>query len=401
MRHVWIPLALLAWLAAPVLAEEATSTEQAFSVRGFGTLGYAQSSNADAEFLRDLSQPTGVTNVGGLQIDSILGLQVNYRANEALEMAAQAVSHQRYDNSFTPELTWAFLKYDLNPRLSARLGRIGTEFLMQSDSRMVGYSYLAARPAVNFYAGVPINYGDGADLHLSTPLADGVLKGSLYLGVARERLPTYEVNGSQIRAASLGYEKGPFQLRLIHAQSVLTNSIAGLQPLRTQLAGMGAAAAASALDMQDTLSVYRSVGLAYDDGSWQVQAALNHITHGTVLTENSRAGYLFVARRMGNLSPYVGYAWTQSSAKALDTGLTGMAGAMLNPAVAAVLQASHQDQQTSTIGLRWDFARNVDLKAQFDFVHGEPTSTLLYRKVQQGAWDGHTTVFSLAMDFVF
>lgn len=401
MRHSWLALALLASLAPAVRAQDAPSTEQSLVVRGFGTLGYAQSSNPNAEFLRDLSQPTGVKDTGGLMIDSILGLQVNYRASETLEWAAQALSHQRYDDSFTPELTWAFLKYDLSPRLSLRLGRIGTEFLLQSDSRSVGYSYLSVRPAVNFYAGVPINYGDGADLHLSSPLGDGVLKGSMYLGVARERLPPYDVNGSQIRAASIGYEKGPLQFRYIHAQSNLANSIAGLQPLRSQLQGMGATAAASALDMLDTLSVYRSLGVAYDDGSWQVQAALNSVTHGTVLTENSHAAYVSVARRMGNINPYLGYAWTQSSAKALDTGLSGFAGAALNPVVDGVLKASHQDQQTSTIGLRWDFARNLDLKAQLDFVHGDASSLLLYDHVDQSRWDGHTTVFSLALDFVF
>lgn len=77
-----------------------------------------------------------------------------------------------------------------------------------------------------------------------------------------------------------------------------------------------------------------------------------------------------------------------------------MVGAMVNPQVDAVLKHSHQDQQTSTVGLRWDFARNFDLKVQFDFVHGDPTSTMLYSNARSG-WDGRTTVFSFAVDFVF
>lgn len=400
MRYVWMPLVLLAAMGTAVQAQETVGPDQSFTLRGFGTVGYAQSSNANGEFLRDLSQPNGVSNNGSLLIDSILGLQVNYRASESLELVAQAVSHQRYDGSFTPELTWAFAKYDLSPRVSFRLGRIGTEFLMQSDSRMVGYSYLSVRPPVNFYGGVPINYADAADVQLRLPLADGVLKGSLFLGEAREKLPPYDVDGSPVRAGSIGYDKGPVQLRLIHAESDLANSVLDLAPLRAQLANMGAVSAAQALDMKGTLSAYDSVGVAYDDGDWQLQAALNSITHGTVLTENSRAGYFTVARRMGNVSPYLGYAWTKSSAKSLDTGLAGPAAPLLNATVDAVLKRSHQDQQTTTLGLRWDFARNLDLKAQFDFVHGDPTSTLLYDNLQSG-WDGRTTVFSLSMDFVF
>jgi hypothetical protein len=134
MRYSGIPL-LLALLAGAAQAQEPASEGTALAIRGFGTLGYAQSTNAKAEFLRDLSQPTGVSEAGGLQIDSILGLQANYRASETLELAAQAVSHQRFDDTFNPEFSWAFVKYDLNPHVSLRLGRIGTEFLMQSDSR--------------------------------------------------------------------------------------------------------------------------------------------------------------------------------------------------------------------------------------------------------------------------
>ena len=400
MRYLRIPLLLLASLAVPAHAQEPDNEGPALSMRGFGTVGYAQSSNPKGEFLRDLSQPTGVSDGGSLLIDSIVGLQLNYRANETVELAAQAVSHQRFDDTFSPELTWAFVKYDMSPRLSFRLGRIGTEFLMQSDSRMVGYSYLPVRPPVNFYGIVPINYGDGMDVHLSTPLADGVLKGSLYLGVAREQLPAYSVDGSQVRSGSLGYDWGPVQFRLIHAESVLANSFATLAPLRDTLASMGATDAANAMDMVGTRSAYDSIGLTYDDGRWLLQAALNTVKHGTVLTENSKAGYISVARRMGSVSPYLGYAWTLSSAKSLDTGLSGVAGETLNAQVDAVLKASHQDQQTTTIGLRWDFARNLDLKTQLDFVNGAPSSTLLYDHVQSD-WNGRTTVFSLSMDFVF
>jgi hypothetical protein len=141
--------------------------------------------------------------------------------------------------------------------------------------------------------------------------------------------------------------------------------------------------------------------VAWDDGSWQVQAALNTVTHDTVLTENSTAGYVNVARRIGNLNPYIGYSWTKSTAKSLSSGLANPADAATADAyIDSVLKRSHQDQQTTTIGLRWDFARNLDLKAQLDFVQGDATSTLLYDHLQPG-WDGRTTVFSMSMDFVF
>jgi hypothetical protein len=103
---------------------------------------------------------------------------------------------------------------------------------------------------------------------------------------------------------------------------------------------------------------------------------------------------------LGNVSPYIGYAWAKSSAKSLASGLSGPMAAAMDPVIADVLKRTHVDQQTTTLGLRWDFARNLDLKAQFDFVQGDASSTFLYNQVQSG-WDGRTTVFSLALDFVF
>lgn len=107
-----------------------------------------------------------------------------------------------------------------------------------------------------------------------------------------------------------------------------------------------------------------------------------------------------MARRLGNVSPYLGYSWAKSSAKSLASGLSAPQAATMDPLIAAVLKRTHMDQQTTTLGLRWDFARNLDLKAQFDWVQGDASSTLLYDHVQPG-WDGRTTVFSIALDFVF
>jgi hypothetical protein len=44
----------------------------------------------------------------------------------------------------------------------------------------------------------------------------------------------------------------------------------------------------------------------------------------------------------------------------------------LNNSVATyVMQDSHSDQKTTIAGLRWDVARNVALKAQWDGIRGE------------------------------
>lgn len=386
-----------AFLAAPAAASAPEAP--ALVLRGFGTLGLARSTSAEAQFLRDISQPKGASRDWSGRIDSIAGLQLNYRAGETAEVVLQGVSHYRYDGSFRPELTWAFLKYDPNPRISLRLGRIGTEFMMQSDSRMVGYAYLPVRPPVEYFGAIP-NYGDGADLQLRWPVGEGVLRGRFAMGIAKERIPLYDLDGSQLREASIGYEGGPWQVRYIRARNRFAQDIPSLAPLRASLASVGAADAADALGLAGTLTRFQSLGVAYDDGSWQMQAAASEIRHGTVMFENLRAAYGIVGYRFGSITPFIGYSRGSSTPKSLDTGLPQPFFGPLNDAVATVLRSSHLRRSTYTLGARWDFARNMDLKAQVDFVRGDASSLLLTADPRPG-WNGRTNVYSLALDFVF
>ena len=62
-----------------------------FSLQGFGTLGLARSTTDQAEFVRDLSQPGGVSKKWSAKIDSAAGLQVNWHATEDMEAVAQIV----------------------------------------------------------------------------------------------------------------------------------------------------------------------------------------------------------------------------------------------------------------------------------------------------------------------
>lgn len=363
-------------------------------------MGVARSSNGNAEFLRDGSQPKGISNEWSARNDTILGLQANYRINQDAEIAVQGVSHYRYDGSFTPDLTRAFLKYSINPRLALRVGRIGTEFLMLSDSRMVDYAYLTVRPSVEFFGGVPIHYGDGVDAQVRWPIGDGILSSEFFAGFAREKLPYYELNNSRSLKWSLGYQQGSWQFRYIYAQSRLANDIPNLNDLRTTLSAVGADSAANALSLSGSLSRYHSLGAAYDDGNWQLQAAINAVNHDFVMFEDSRAAYVIVSHRFGQISPFVGYARGMSKAKNLDTGLPAAFFSDLNTGVANVLKRTHQDQRTITLGARWDFARNMDLKVQLDLIKGNASSIFLYENVKPG-WNGQTNLLSVALDFVF
>ena len=370
-----------------------------FSFGGFGTLGLARTTGKD-RLLRDISQPKGISHRWSARNDSVLGLQAGYRVNDRLGVALQGASFLRHDGSYHPRLTWAFLKYELTPRFSLRLGRAGSEFSMLSDSRRIGYSYLPARPRIDFYGTNPFAASDGINARLRWPVGNGVFRLEVFAGKSSESVPPYDLKGSRLLRGMLGYDSGDWQLRYIHARARLAGNILGTDTLRNTLVSLGATGAADDLALKNTVSRYHSLGFSYDDGLWQVLAAAKYVNYGAAVMENLRAVTWLIARKFGDFKPFIAYTWAKSSAKTINSGLSGPAFASINEAIAQTMVSSHLHRQTRTLGARWDFARNMDFKAQIDFVRGSKSSVLLLEDgVSRGS--GKTKIFSLSLDFMF
>ena len=400
-------------LSSPASSEEDRNQQASVALRGFGTLGIARSSSDQAEMVRDLSQPRGISKRWSGRSDSVFGLQANVQATGMLEAVAQLVSRYHSEGNFRPELTWAFLKYEPNAYLTLRAGRFGTEFFMRADSRLVGYSYLSVRPAPDFFATLPFSYIDGVDVLLTAPLADGLLRGKLYSGMTREKIPIageqLDVNGARMAGGYLEYQQNAWMWRASAGQIRFNHELPSpVDRLRDALVVASAAtgistaqAAADDLSLSGGVGRFYSVGAVYDNGPLQAHAMLSRILHDSVAFENSRSGMLIVGYRIGDVTPFTGYSWVKSESKQLNTGLPDVGAlALINSSVAAVLADSHSDQNTTTLGLRWDFYRNTALKLQFDMVHGTPRSIFPYRR-ETADWNGRVNVFSMTMDFIF
>lgn len=385
-------------LTQQVRAEDESEASD-LSLHGFGTLGAVRTSTSQAEFVRDLSQARGAVNRWDGKVDSILGLQANWRLNPELETVVQAVSRYRYDRTFTPEISWAYLKYDPTPQLSLRAGRLGTEFFMMADSRQVGYSYLTVRPPGDFFWYLPFYSINGADAALTLPVGDNVVRGKIYYGISEGSIPLadkqWNLNGSPMMGGYLDYQLGAWLLRASYANIRFKHDMPIDGELATAVAkgymtSAEARQASNDLAVADTRSHYYSLGAIYDNGPWQLQIMLNKITQGSTIFQSTSAGYVLAGYRVGEVTPYLGFSWIRSENRARA----------LNPVVNRIMADSHADQNTTFLGARWDVARNVALKAQWDSIRGEPKSIFPYR-AETPNWSGNMDVFSLTMDFVF
>jgi hypothetical protein len=382
-------------VVTPVLAEEETS----LVFRGFGTLGAIQTSTNQAEFVRDLSQPSGASNHLDGRVDSILGLQANWQLTPELEAVVQVVSRYRYDKTYKPEISWAYLKYDPTPQISMRAGRLGTEFFMTADSRQVGYSYLTVRPPGDFFWYLPFYSINGADAALTVPVGEDVLRAKIYYGISDGSIPygdkQWNLDGSAMIGGYLEHQMGAWLLRASYANIRFNHNM----PIDGDLASAVAVGwmtpsqavqAGDYLAADNTRSHYYSLGAIYDNGPWQLQLMLNKITQGSKIFQSSSAGYVLAGYRIGEITPYLGFSWIRSETRKNPP----------SPLLAAIMDKSHAHQNTGIFGVRWDVARNIALKAQWDAIRGEPKSGFPFR-AETSSWSGKMDVYSVTMDFVF
>lgn len=395
-RRLKAGLAAMFVLLLGASSVHAESDHQSFSLSGFGTLGAARTTTRDVEFVRDLSQPEGASKRWDARVDSVLGVQANWRLAPEIEAVVQATSRYRFDRTFRPEIAWAYLKYDPMPNLSLRAGRLGTEFFMLADSRWVGYSFLTVRPVGDYFWYLPFYSIHGGDAALTLPLGESILRGKVFYGHSNGKIPLadeqWNIEGSPMLGGYLEFQHEAWHARASYANIKFERDLPIAQVLRQEFGINLSASSANLLATRDTRSHYYSLGLVYDRGPWQAQLMLNHIDQGSLALESSDGGYLLLGYRVGKLTPYFGYSWIKSRQKNNPGS---------DPVVSYVMQDSHSEQHTTFIGARWDVAPNVALKAQWDGIRGTSSSIFPYRDERRQGWDGKMDVLSLTLDFVF
>ncbi len=417
---------------------------------GFGTLGLAHTQGDGAAFIRDLTQPKGAANRGlSWELDSRLGVQANYKPLNQLEVVAQIVSRYRNENNFDPELTWGFLKYTANETLELRAGRVGFDALLSADSRDIGYSMLWARPPVDYYGHLFFSYIDGGDIALRMPVGSGVSRLKLYSGVTRGRASllaeqrewagnqttapigsVQDMDGSRGHGGFVDYQDNRWNVRFGIARLKILKDfppgrMGSLNFMRRQadLAfadGDTDQARALTAFLDDALVLgktitYKTLGIGYENGPLQTQMALGRMSGNSLLVANSRAGFISAGYRMENLTPYLVLSAIRSKRSSRADELQGLTTNAIASIANFMVSAPRADQNTLSLGVRYDIANNTALKIQMDVIDNKNCSPVSlpvtgpatscapprYWARVPVSWDGRANVYSAVLDFAF
>ena len=378
--------------------------EHAMKFSGFGTLGAAWSSESQADFQVQSSLPDGpgYTRKIDFYNGTRLGLQADATVLPWLSVTAQGLAERRYNKTFSPYLSMAFLKLQPSPELNLRLGRVPASFYLISDYKKVGYSLPWTMPPVEVYQINPITYWDGGDLIWRHKLgsaslaAQAVLGGMKYNYLSSGQLTSVKFEAEAGGTVNLAIGDSTFRVHYDRAKVTADsqNLNGALQLLRSLPPALGGSPAlADQFQVQKSRITYTSLGYSYDPGGWFLQAEGAKLGGDVELIGPCTAGYLTLGVRQGAWTPYV-----TCGKKRMDAPTSNA-----NPIINALLATDNEAQHSGSAGVRWDFRSGMDWKLQVDRVtHDSATSQGALVNPQPAFQRGGSyTVVTSSIDFIF
>lgn len=384
-----------------------------FKLSGFGTLGVVSGGDEELGFQRDWSRGNSPVFDEDFSVkqDSLLGLQLDARMTDNLKGAVQLIARDRLDNSLGKSVEWAFLGYDLTPNTRVRAGRMGVDLFMLSENRNVDFSYLWARPPVEFYGPIAFDNFDGMDMTHIMPLWDGDLRFKVFGGVSKNNTITGRTGESSLDlkplyGASVIWEDNTWLARISLASGELDSSNVALQPLlnyltlASQTGWPEAASISEDLELSGKSTYYYAAGLAYDNAPWQVQSEVNLIESEYDFFLPVISAYVSVGHQFGPVTPYFLAALAKNTE---DSGSLNSAPSQWTPLqkeLQGIKDSYELDQKSLSLGFRWDIHYDLALKLQWDHHWVKQGGSLWY---QQTGVEGERTLdtFSLNLNFVF
>ena len=387
-----------------------------FTFGGYGTLGVVHSSNGHADYLVDAFKPDGpgYTHRWSPDVDSRLGLQASAAFGSRLSAVVQVLAQQRHDDTYTPVVEWANVKYEVTPDFSVRAGRVVLPIFMVTDSRRIGYANPWVRPPVEMYSLVPVTTNDGVDASYRLRAGEATATLQLTAGRSSSDFPSssgFEAGTAEARKLLAGnavVEYGALTTRVSYGNARLT--IEALEPFFDAFRQFGPAgiAIADRYHVNDRRVTFVGLGASYDPGRWFASGEWAEFNTRSIVGKK-RSWYVTGGARLGKFTPYATYARVDSEGDITDPGLplAGLPPQLaplafgLNAALNMQLGAAPQ-QETISVGARWDFLRNAALKLQYDHVRLDEESRGTFGNIQPGFRTGSTVrLFSIAVDFVF
>lgn len=383
-----------------------------FTFSGFGTLGLAHSSEKNADYIRIVDTPKGVGHSSAVSgsTDSRLGIQLDAHLSDRLSGVIQGVSEYRPDGSYSPQVELAHVKFQVTPALDLRVGRIAMPWFAVSDFIKVGYATPWLRSPNVVYRTAMSNY-DGIETRYKFSVGEAAMTAQVLYGTAGTDIASNPAGGEStilklhnVMGVNLQGDYGASSARIAAYTSTMTLKNSGLDSIFNAYRAQGDTALANTYDANGSRTSYIALGYTYDPGAWFVQSEITKLFGAKSMVPMYTSGYISGGYRFGSLKPYVTLGRfnvdSDTTIGSADPGIAAWGGFQgINALLGNGISTSHN---TLSLGTRWDFKDNWDLKVQFDHTKNDENSNGALKNIQPGFVPGGSyNLISTAIDYVF
>jgi hypothetical protein len=384
------------------LASAQTAQGPTWSLSGFGTLGATTTDTDQAQYVI-YGQPSGAEKDVKFSPDTKLGAQLGAKFTPIFSATVQVLSKYNGEGNWKPAVEWAFAKAQVTPSVALRLGRMGAPLFMVSDFRDVNYANTWLRPPQDVYGQVPFSHFDGGDALGQTQWGSATLSAQVYGGKVDSNSAGAPIHANKVIGvnATAEFDNG-ISLRVGSVDSKLSVRNPQVDSFVALLRTTPFTSVADQLDATDKDARFSGVGIAYDHDNWVANAEYTlRKTHSFVSSTEGWAvtgGY-----RVGKFTPYVVVSGLRRTSTNVDNTIPTSTQqlAVLHGTVDAVLQTQDVTEKTVSLGSRWDFARNLAAKFEFDQIKTGAGANGLFKLAQPGFAGSTVNVYSISLDFVF
>ncbi|MEC7941489.1 MAG: hypothetical protein VX212_13775 [Pseudomonadota bacterium] len=376
---------VVAALVGMAFSANATSMDN-IRISGFGSVGIGKSDNA-----------IGYAGYTDEKLDweqeTLAGVQFDFQVNERAKFVTQVVANSRYD--YDPKFEMAYASYDFDS-FTARAGKLRLPLFFYSDFTDLGYAYPMIRPSQELYENIVLKGYTGADLLIPIELEDSSLLLQPLVGIGtidEEDSIVGEVKLDQLYGLSANWNVDDFTFRgsyLVAETNPSCDFNTPTDPYCRQLAPL--------LDSQD--GQFISLGAQYDNGDLLVNVEAADVQiEGQFYDYQSVSG--LVGYRINEFTPYLSVSWVETTDNDERENMT----------ITAVKETMNYERISYSIGNRWDFAKNMSLKADVTYVDYRDTSGGFQANVETSAanpfmatgnfLEDSSIVYSARLDFVF
>jgi hypothetical protein len=400
-------LPIVALHAASLFAAEKSATERNVTLSGFGTLGSVYHNESGVKYRRDISQSTDGAAASQLSFahDSMLAVQIDAKAQSHFKSSLQIISRQNVYGNFAPDVSMAYLKYQDGDSF-VRLGRTNIEIYMQGDAAEIGYANLPVRQPIIYYPRA-IN---GLDAETTQAMGDGFVRIKGIAGLVSGKLiapSLYDAEGSRCIGALMEYARGAWTGRFAVGEMTLKNELDTMPALTTALAfAPNKGKLINTFSMRDRAINNKMLGISYDAGS--VQGGAGYTLISSHDWEDQNLLYAYAGYRIEHVTPYISWSSARTSRNFTATGIPNGYSAQtdaLNLAMTNGQSGFFLNQSDIAAGTRYDFAHNMALKLQVDYLRYQDPYSIVDSSFStssaESRGDKTLILYSAALDFVF